>query len=604
MTKLRRDIDINRYRVLIADNEVQPHEFLRARFEESSLNDKLDLYHARTEDQALDLCRNHYMDLILLDLSFRKADELTTGRAVLEGLAEWGCSADVILMTGVTMGGDAAPRLIQSITRNTRPRVIELVRKDALEEVARMVAQLLDSFSAIKVEISDLSVAASAVASRSKRYPTKAAPREAQTELVIELDRLLRDLFGRVDGFARSTSVAVRLAPLANVGLSSAATLHAKVSLGFGNAVQTSPGNDCVLKIGPIDDMREEFARYEEFVRYGVRLDQRVELLAFAFRDSIGGIVYSFAGGAHGQALMSLDELLRANEGAASGVLSSLFESVSWYTVSTGKGRVRKYIEPSSSTRLEKCLDRNIRSLNNIGFMVAAMPGSYGADATFHVAGGPNLTLPGENYLGEGWSLTEYPWCLVHGDMHGGNVLAELSLSLPSETSLSLSSEAQSHLTSEDVGRTCLIDYRNSGPGPRCIDAAALEASIRIADAERISEESNDVMTEANDAAVQAGLITACRRFDAELQFYRQLWAGRRPPSAVWARLSSNVVKGLRNSFAVEVSLQEYLQTSMLYTIRQLNYDLEPIARVRINTWLAAQYFLLKQLADKESGKV
>jgi hypothetical protein len=47
------------------------------------------------------------------------------------------------------------------------------------------------------------------------------------------------------------------------------------------------------------------------------------------------------------------------------------------------------------------------------------------------------------------------------------------------------------------------------------------------------------------------------------------------------------------------VTLDEYLQTVMLYVIRQLSLELDPVVRVRLNTWLAAQYRVFRELKSK-----
>ena len=50
------------------------------------------------------------------------------------------------------------------------------------------------------------------------------------------------------------------------------------------------------LEIGPRDEIGQEIERFERFVRYGVRLVNRVELLGAATANSLAVIVYSFAG--------------------------------------------------------------------------------------------------------------------------------------------------------------------------------------------------------------------------------------------------------------------------------------------------------------------
>ena len=575
------------YRLLIADNEEEPHDHVTRLLARDNLDERMVVYHATNEEETLKIWEERHIDLLLLDLSFQKGDKLASGRAILEALSQKGCSADVIVMTGQSLQS-SGPELLRSIIRSERPKIIGFLLKDELDALPAIISALISKASQNSVNLENLDFAANLVASRRRRYPDGRRPRAAVEEIAVELDRLSADVFGRIDGFERSTSVSVRLNELERAGLSSAVTLRPEVRLGFGGSEPESPAYDCVLKIGPVHDIQEEFARYQEFVRYGVRLNQRVELLAFGARDALAGIVYSFVGGVYGRALVSLDELLWANTALASQVIESLFKSVHWYNIATGEDPIRRYVDAAYSGRLEECLTRNIRSLMKIP-SISAVPGMDGDDSTFQVEGGSNLALPGANFLGEGWSLRAHPWCLVHGDMHGGNVMVELT-----------NEEGIADDRRGGFERACLIDYRNAGPGPRCIDAAALQASIRIADAE-------DIL--ANEA--EKPLLAAVRRFDTELQFHKRSWSEQRKPSAKeqlmpsakWIRLAACVISGLQKSFDGAVTQDEYLQTVLLYVIRQLGLDLDPVVRVRLNTWLSAQYRSFRELQSKPGSR-
>ena len=567
------------YRLLIADNEDEPHDHVTRLLTRDKLAERMIVYHAKTEEETLKIWQERYIDLLLLDLSFRKGDKLASGRAILEALSQKGCSADVVIMTGQSLQTSGS-ELLRSTIRIAQPKVIAFLLKDELDALPAIISRLIRRATQNSVHLENLDFAANLVASRRKRYPDGRRPRAAVEEIAVELDRLSADVFGHIDGFERSTSVSVRLNELERAGLSSAVTLRPEVRLGFGGSEPNSPAYDCVLKIGPVQDIREEYARYQEFVRYGVQLSQRVELLAFAARDALAGIVYSFAGGVYGRPLVSLDELLRENTVVAAQVLESLFKSVNWYSVAVGEDPIRRYMDSAYSARLEECLARNIRSLAKIP-SISAVPGMDGDDSTFQVLGGPNLALPGENFLGEGWSLRSHPWCLVHGDMHGGNVMVELR-----------NEQRVSDDRKGDFERACLIDYRNAGPGPRCIDAAALQSSIRIADAE-------DILVNEGEKP----LLTAVRRFDTELQLHKRSWAGRRVPSATWVGQAACVIRGLQKSFNGKVTPDEYLQTVILYVIRQLGLDLHPVVRVRLNTWLAAKYRIFGELKSEPSSQ-
>jgi hypothetical protein len=86
-------------------------------------------------------------------------------------------------------------------------------------------------------------------------------------------------------------------------------------------------------------------------------------------------------------------------------------------------------------------------------------------------------------------------------------------------------------------------------------------------------------------------------RYEAEKSLYRAVFREEGSvPDEDWARLAATVLRGLREAFDGEVTLQEYLITSLRYTIRSLGFRLSPPARYRISAWLGAQYALACEL--------
>src|SRR6266511_3490728 len=73
-----------------------------------------------------------------------------------------------------------------------------------------------------------------------------------------------------------------------------------------------------------------------------------------------------------------------------------------------------------------------------------------------------------------------------------------------------------------DLRRLCLIDFRNSGAGPRCIDAIALESSIRLADSEALCRQDD----ETGEIPFTPGMRPrpapdVLGRYETELRLYR-----------------------------------------------------------------------------------
>jgi hypothetical protein len=56
----------------------------------------------------------------------------------------------------------------------------------------------------------------------------------------------------------------------------------------------------------------------------------------------------------------------------------------------------------------------------------------------------------------------------------------------------------------------------------------------------------------------------------------------------------------VRNCFD-DVTLREYLTTSVRYTLRSLGFRLPDVARLRLLAWLAAQYQLATDLSQLKS---
>jgi hypothetical protein len=87
-------------------------------------------------------------------------------------------------------------------------------------------------------------------------------------------------------------------------------------------------------------------------------------------------------------------------------------------------------------------------------------------------------------------------------------------------------------------------------------------------------------------------------RMQDEVRLYRAVFGGEEDvPVERWPGLAATILVCLRSCFP-DITLSEYLGTSIRYTLRQLGFPMEPVARVRILTWLAAQYFLLLHLPE------
>lgn len=571
-------------RVLILDDEPDIHTAA----EESAgrLAEAVEICGAKTATEAVSLVNSKYIDLAIIDLVGE--DGSLVGLEFLRYLSQMRVGADVVLMTHLDFEVDHG-NIMEAIAASEIPHVVRFIDKrrshdfflDAIDGTLRR-----HRGRACLVENSG--VAARLILERRNRYARSThtlSLRDDDEEIGLEVERLCQRLFAEVPLQERRSAIAVRLEPLNRLGLSAAAVLRARVSLGVEGIHAES--TECVLKVGPRDEVQEEAARYLEFVRFGVPLEERVEFLGHAIGDSLGAIVYSMVGGSRGS-IHSLDELMSTAPAVATAVIDRLFSHTSWYQVSAGKRPPREFFRTTYRTDFVHAFDLSIKPLSKAcsaaGAELAVNPG---AEPVVKLKGGLKFPLPGREYSGGGPMLRSRPWCLVHGDMHGGNVLVELE---GAQSTQPLESRP-------NLWRVSLIDYRQAGPGPRCVDAAALECAIRLSDAEGLRGR-----FAAEDGVSEEGLHAALTSVKLERALLDMEWndsstglmrSAEASEWPEWVELSLAVVRGARLAFAKEaepVTKTEYLQTCILYGLRQLRYPMKPASRLRIAAWVGAVY--------------
>jgi hypothetical protein len=185
------------------------------------------------------------------------------------------------------------------------------------------------------------------------------------------------------------------------------------------------------------------------------------------------------------------------------------------------------------------------------------------------------LGIP-ENIFADAVFHRNWPTCIVHGDMHGGNIIVSRGT------------------------RPILIDYRNVGVGPRCMDYAALEASIRLSVPE----------SEGPDRAPDI-----VRWTKHEKETLRHVWQGNAPhPNSsptYWQTVSTELGLLARANFrrrkpedAPDLELQEYVATCILWCLRIIqNTKFTSLQKRRLLIWMSELYQCLsrpgKLIADR-----
>lgn len=590
------------FRILVVDDERAIHTVVGDALESYSSQVQIDW--ASDADEATSLMSESLYDLALLDLLGK--DELQIGTEVYRRIDAQNLSTRVLFMTKYNLKEDAR-RLLELTGSPSSWRLIGFLDKQTQFDgaVKDQVGHRIEAFRKTEASIDGLDSVVQQIKRKRGRYKSDdgvVSLRANRSEIAAEVDRLIRKLYVELPGRGdRKSRVSVTLEAMDRRGLSSAVVANAKVTVRFADIDHAVGGQTTALKIGPKAEIFEEAARFSEYVRFGVKLKQRVELLGVAGADALGGLVYSFAGGQYGNELLPLDQVLLydLNSGdlsSSTSVLESLFATTDWYSVGADPEDVSDYFRRNYSTNLprssgagDKYLLDLGRAHHETGPWVERIDEAKPSYLKVTTSTGSNIVIPDASVLGWGQLLYRAPACLVHGDMHGGNVLLEASIERKGLGSPSVTE----HL------RTCLIDFRNSGPGPRCIDAVCLESTIRLADAESAIIAGAVPGSRGSSASLPTAIANQMLdRFEDEKALYQAIFLGHGTvPNTSWAKLCETVLLGVIRVFD-GVSLREYLATSVRYTIRSLGFPLNEVARYRMVAWLGAQYQLASELED------
>ena len=595
------DVSTARYRVLVVENEPKTLDVITRRL--ARCGDDVETLPAMTQDEALSILDRRYVDAAIIDINLEPDGGDAGGYEVLRSMAERAPNAPttiftrymdlVDLQTLITLVGTKRPDLMQILDKSYGADWIETWGRELVE---RWKAR------AVRIRNVELPLALLSKKQRAKRIPGIRLDENRTPfpeELAIEIDRLCRALFGPVKRFADGSSVEVRLSPIRREGLSKAITVEAGVRIGLDDGGPQIPGSRCVLKLGPVEDIRSEEERYHHFVKHGVRLSQRVELLGFATDQALGAICYSFAGGVFGDSLSTFDQLLREPElhALARETVEKLFSlsTKNWYDVDWNpRVDAQTYMRNGYDAKIDDSYREILpgslkRTVNRLGSQRASFEMAQQTTDGMFKFEATKLTIPAANMMGLGAFLTELPSCLVHGDAHGGNVMIELSPLT--------NGGAQPQ---EKLERVCLIDYGNAGPGPRSVDAVALEASVRLADAQAIEVEvTKGEERPLTDAEFVKAVRTVVSRLEVERTLLRECWAddGARPFEQLdgvsgegrWAVIAADIAYRARCNFKT-LDLDEYLAMALPCALRQLGYDVSGLARLRLLTWITALY--------------
>lgn len=562
---------IDEFRVLVVDDENSILNEVKRQLAQPQIK----VLAAATAHEAFDLLEARYVDAAIVDIQL---DGVEAGREILRKMRVRAPAATAIIATKFTDGlgdyiGIDQPKLAQVIKKD--PKIARAWALDAL-------AKSLQAWHSSRVDLRNLDFAIGLLEERAERIPRL----RFGEELAFEVDRLCRRLFGSVSAeAAEGSEIRVELSPIHREGLSPAITVEATVHLGSDHAERELRGTPAVLKIGPADAVAREAERYHRFVKYGVPLMHRVEMLGHAEDQSLGAVCYSFAGRVTGTELESLDELFRTPERQTlvREVMDSLFgkPSRSWYAVTGEAISALHYVDSTYQTNFGQCQ----RVFEDVARSVADRCGDQVRFAAPDdhtegrlTAGNAKLRLPPRRIWGEGAFIEGLPTCLVHGDMHGGNVMVELNR--------------------DELTRVCLIDYGNAGPGPRLADFSVLDASVRLADAQLILDEfgidPEHELGHGDDgrAAFRQAIMKAASRVHEERRLLEATWEhdwNKISADEAWARTTLHLSL-LADANFKNLAEREYLAMALPCAYRHIGFKVSHVARIRFVAWISALY--------------
>jgi hypothetical protein len=573
------------YRILYFDDDTK---LLDAISKALASQKRVQVFPAATLARATEILRDTYIDAAYVDLEpdlpgggyeFMKKVARDYGSVTIVPMSK---HTDPVHLRGIfSLIGSGVPPFFQA--ELDRPadfgRVVAFMEKERFPrswETAAVHDELV-AWDRLQFQVDGLAEVAALLDARRNRVP---GLRRALDEVKVEVARLLQKLFAPLSRGFGTGSATLRLRPVERQGLSAAVAISCELETGATSQGLPALGVQLILKIGPTSDIELESRRFDEFVRFGVNLRQRVEVLGTAFTHSLGCIAYSFAGGLHGDELVSLDRLMRDVElhALAASAIQEVFDASqkNWYGVDAER------ISPGMFVREHYSIDwpGRYEVINQRGRKLARKSSLIGFDAaTSHEDGAlyvdnEKLVLPQRKIFGSGAIQSPVRTCMLHGDLHGGNVLVETT-------------------DAEDgarIGRVCFIDFRHAVVGPVATDCVVLQLSLRLAEADAL--------------LASSGLDEAMKNASRRQQRDRErlgAWLGKSAcaPVSSWEMLDDAILRGLEENFD-PVSSVEYLTVAIPLALRMLSYDLGDVARVRVSAFVSALYAIWQRMQTTE----
>ena len=570
------------YRILIVEDQANVRAGIRRDLAEALNGLDVDFFEADTVRGAESVLGRYAVDCLVLD--FKLGTDEGAGFSLLNYLVSQDANIDVIIET-FYFDARRLGRLVglQRELASSRVRIrAALNRGDLPPDWQSVVVDLATSYFRRVVELEGLEAVADTLFQRRRRLRASWA---TATEAAASVCRVCTAIYGRAgeDVFGGACRVALSAAgePDLISGKSGAVVCRASVSFGPSQGANGVRGAQTILKLGEPAKIHAERDRFRNVVAFGVPLRDRVEFLGFSRHAFLAGLCYGFAGGVFGTGVRSLGATSEEFPGVMEFAVSELFaaDNRSWYASRMAPVSIANYCKnrmrggPAQWYGQWMPLLRGLAHRFNLRLVEPSETENGSIDF-----GGLVLGIPATNFLGWGPLFVRVPATLVHGDMHGGNVLIEYDL--------------PSSLSADDVGeapfvtrRLCLIDFAASGSGPRCFDAAVVGAELRRLDVVlnfQVAEELDSVQTS--------------RKLAKRVLHEREgmlLRAGKRQERPMdgdhwdWRRVNDLLIQRLRENFA-DFDPVEYAAVALAYAAWSMQFARSEPLLVRLLAWMSA----------------
>jgi hypothetical protein len=344
-------------------------------------------------------------------------------------------------------------------------------------------------------------------------------------------------------------------------------------------------GGAVVVKFDEASKVEDEVRRFRRFVQYGVPLRHRVELTGHAVAGKLGALVYGFAGGGTSQ-IRSFDAAVAEGDlETVRRVLKDLFEKPSrqWYEIEGRDRTLNEYRGKRWPGRFGTVRRRLVSEANRWAdrFPEIRRRDLGGDEMDRLQVGDTELLLPSAEYWTKPPFSLPMPTCIVHGDLHGGNVL--------------IADDAV-----PGGQHVALIDYGAAGFGPRLMDFAFLMATVRLGCAIRSQGPGDPAVFSARERERQFAALPDDKalellevaakggRIDNKILRFAKTRKTPHEADRTRAPISFALAEWAHKNFE-HYSYDEWLGTMLLVAYRQAGHErVDSVGRIRTLAWVDA----------------